>query len=150
MQIFSKFISILNAQWKNTGCIIILCVYISDVCFFYCQKFGVSKLHDPLETSPLTFSSVVGAGSLPTSLGHAHGHGSPTGPTGTGSSSPTEHVVTKEERHSEKQEAPQNTQYLSSNCVLVTYFSGDTAAKVDEHFTRALSQGTKSSNGKGM
>ncbi|XP_022256863.1 transcription cofactor vestigial-like protein 2 isoform X3 [Limulus polyphemus] len=30
--------------------------------------------------------------------------------------------------------------YISANCVLLTYFNGDTSAAVDEHFSRALSQ----------
>ena len=33
-----------------------------------------------------------------------------------------------------------NAQYLSANCMLLTYFSGDISTNVDEHFTRALSQ----------
>lgn len=33
-------------------------------------------------------------------------------------------------------------QYLSANCVLFTYYSGDISAVVDEHFARALSQAT--------
>ncbi|XP_011435157.3 transcription cofactor vestigial-like protein 2 isoform X1 [Magallana gigas] len=35
---------------------------------------------------------------------------------------------------------PKSSQYLNPNCVLLSYFSGDTATVVDEHFTRALSQ----------
>ncbi|XP_076069824.1 uncharacterized protein LOC143041698, partial [Oratosquilla oratoria] len=30
--------------------------------------------------------------------------------------------------------------YISANCVVLTYFSGDLATAVDEHFSRALSQ----------
>lgn len=30
-------------------------------------------------------------------------------------------------------------QYVSANCVVFTHYSGDVAAVVDEHFTRALS-----------
>uniref|UniRef100_T1JLV0 Transcription cofactor vestigial-like protein 2 n=1 Tax=Strigamia maritima TaxID=126957 RepID=T1JLV0_STRMM len=32
--------------------------------------------------------------------------------------------------------------YISANCVLFTYYSGDISAIVDEHFSRALSQPT--------
>jgi hypothetical protein len=31
-------------------------------------------------------------------------------------------------------------QYVSANCVVFTHYSGDAAAIVDEHFSRALSQ----------
>ena len=43
------------------------------------------------------------------------------------------------ERDLEKHQ-PKATHYLTTNCVLFTYFSGDTATSVDEHFSRALSQ----------
>uniref|UniRef100_A0A4W6FFT2 Vestigial like family member 3 n=1 Tax=Lates calcarifer TaxID=8187 RepID=A0A4W6FFT2_LATCA len=35
---------------------------------------------------------------------------------------------------------PADTEYLSSRCVLFTYFQGDIGDVVDEHFSRALSQ----------
>ncbi|OWF41340.1 transcription cofactor vestigial-like protein 2 [Mizuhopecten yessoensis] len=35
---------------------------------------------------------------------------------------------------------PKGSQYFNANCVLLTYFNGDTATNVDEHFSRALSQ----------
>ena len=35
---------------------------------------------------------------------------------------------------------PKATHYVSANCVLLTYFNGDAATNVDEHFSRALSQ----------
>lgn len=35
---------------------------------------------------------------------------------------------------------PKASQYVNANCVLLNYFTGDTATVVDEHFTRALSQ----------
>ena len=31
-----------------------------------------------------------------------------------------------------------SAQYLTANCLLVTYFNGDSANLVDEHFDRAL------------
>jgi hypothetical protein len=34
-------------------------------------------------------------------------------------------------------------QYVSANCVVFTHYTGDVAAVVDEHFTRALSTETK-------
>ena len=39
-----------------------------------------------------------------------------------------------------------NAQYLTANCVLVTYYSGDLAQVVDEHFSRALSDKIKGNN----
>ena len=35
---------------------------------------------------------------------------------------------------------PKVSQYINPNCVLLSYFSGDTSTVVDEHFSRALSQ----------
>ncbi|KAK3770751.1 hypothetical protein RRG08_036353 [Elysia crispata] len=35
---------------------------------------------------------------------------------------------------------PKATHYLASNCVLLTYFQGEAATLVDEHFTRSLGQ----------
>lgn len=42
----------------------------------------------------------------------------------------------------EDKELPPGAEYLSSRCVLFTYFQGDISAVVDEHFSRALSQTT--------
>lgn len=38
----------------------------------------------------------------------------------------------------DKQEAPE-AEYLTSRCVLFTYYQGDISSVVDEHFSRALS-----------
>lgn len=43
-----------------------------------------------------------------------------------------------EEGPKEKQEAPE-AEYLTSRCVLFTYYQGDISSVVDEHFSRALS-----------
>ncbi|XP_064182902.1 transcription cofactor vestigial-like protein 3 isoform X1 [Anguilla rostrata] len=40
----------------------------------------------------------------------------------------------------EKEAQPAEAEYLSSRCVLFTYFQGDIGDVVDEHFSRALSQ----------
>ncbi|MED6236346.1 hypothetical protein ATANTOWER_007808 [Ataeniobius toweri] len=42
----------------------------------------------------------------------------------------------------EDKELPPGAEYLSSRCVLFTYFQGDISTVVDEHFSRALSQTT--------
>lgn len=39
-----------------------------------------------------------------------------------------------------KEGSPAEAEYLSSRCVLFTYFHGDISDVVDEHFSRALSQ----------
>ncbi|XP_078733276.1 transcription cofactor vestigial-like protein 2, partial [Lampetra fluviatilis] len=44
----------------------------------------------------------------------------------------------QQQRH-EKERVPA-AQYLTSRCLLLTYFRGDIASEVDEHFSRALSQ----------
>ncbi|XP_015714291.1 transcription cofactor vestigial-like protein 2 isoform X2 [Coturnix japonica] len=46
----------------------------------------------------------------------------------------------KEEECSPEKERPPEAEYISSRCVLFTYFQGDISAVVDEHFSRALSQ----------
>ncbi|XP_061846767.1 transcription cofactor vestigial-like protein 2 isoform X2 [Colius striatus] len=46
----------------------------------------------------------------------------------------------KEEDCSPEKERPPEAEYLSSRCVLFTYFQGDISTVVDEHFSRALSQ----------
>lgn len=56
-----------------------------------------------------------------------------------------------DEQHSEeevraKDSQPAETEYLSSRCVLFTYFRGDIGDVVDEHFSRALSQPSAFSN----
>ncbi|GFO08599.1 transcription cofactor vestigial-like protein 2 [Plakobranchus ocellatus] len=35
---------------------------------------------------------------------------------------------------------PKSTHYLASNCVLLTYFQGEAASLVDDHFSRSLGQ----------
>ncbi|TSM68921.1 Transcription cofactor vestigial-like protein 3 [Bagarius yarrelli] len=57
-----------------------------------------------------------------------------------------------DEEHGEEEEVrskdsqPAETEYLSSRCVLFTYFRGDIGDVVDEHFSRALSQTSAFSN----
>ncbi|XP_075869140.1 transcription cofactor vestigial-like protein 2a [Nelusetta ayraudi] len=55
---------------------------------------------------------------------------------GGGRLGPPAHPPIKEE---EDKELPPGAEYLSSRCVLFTYFQGDISAVVDEHFSRALS-----------
>ncbi|NXH14752.1 VGLL2 protein, partial [Bucco capensis] len=53
----------------------------------------------------------------------------------------------KEEDCSPEKERPPEAEYISSRCVLFTYFQGDISAVVDEHFSRALSQPSSFSMG---
>lgn len=51
-----------------------------------------------------------------------------------------------EEEVRSKDSQPAETEYLSSRCVLFTYFHGEIGDVVDEHFSRALSQPSAFSN----
>ncbi|XP_030628845.1 transcription cofactor vestigial-like protein 2a isoform X2 [Chanos chanos] len=46
----------------------------------------------------------------------------------------------KEEDCEREKDHPPEAEYISSRCVLFTYFQGDISSVVDEHFSRALSQ----------
>lgn len=48
------------------------------------------------------------------------------------------------DRAVEKEAQPAEAEYLSSRCVIFTYFQGDIGDVVDEHFSRALSQPSQS------
>jgi len=64
--------------------------------------------------------------------------GSSAGASGSFSGHPAASI--KEEDCSPEKERPPEAEYISSRCVLFTYFQGDISAVVDEHFSRALSQ----------
>ncbi|XP_041354418.1 transcription cofactor vestigial-like protein 2 [Gigantopelta aegis] len=74
------------------------------------QAFGVPRMHEPLDLGSYSASTCT----------------STTGPV--------------KEEEEDKGSQPKETHYLNANCVLLTYFSGDTSSVVDEHFSRALSQ----------
>ncbi|KFW84688.1 Transcription cofactor vestigial-like 2, partial [Manacus vitellinus] len=65
-----------------------------------------------------------------------------SGSSASASSSFSSHPAAsiKEEDCSPEKERPPEAEYISSRCVLFTYFQGDISAVVDEHFSRALSQ----------
>ncbi|XP_064117128.1 transcription cofactor vestigial-like protein 3 isoform X2 [Macrobrachium nipponense] len=48
--------------------------------------------------------------------------------------------VSHSAKSDEKGEQHADAHYISANCVVLTYFSGDLATAVDEHFSRALTQ----------
>lgn len=52
-----------------------------------------------------------------------------------------------ESNHGEHSSEASRAQYLSATCVVFTNYSGDVAAIVDEHFTRALNFSEKDSKG---
>ncbi|XP_030060101.1 transcription cofactor vestigial-like protein 3 [Microcaecilia unicolor] len=49
-------------------------------------------------------------------------------------------VTLPPKQEEDEKEQPADMEYLSSRCVLFTYFQGDIGAEVDGHFSRALSQ----------
>ena len=112
------------------------------------QKFGFQKLGtDSLDMGTYPAHS----GSALSSLGSmTTGGGGSTGASLGGSlpNSPPIHIVPSKHETSEEDDDkddtphPRDTQYLTENCVLITYFTGDTASNVDDHFSRALSQPT--------
>lgn len=64
--------------------------------------------------------------------------GSSSSSSNSSSSSYTPAALRPEEGPKEKQEAPE-AEYLTSRCVLFSYYHGDISSVVDEHFSRALS-----------
>ncbi|XP_029434823.1 transcription cofactor vestigial-like protein 3 isoform X2 [Rhinatrema bivittatum] len=55
-------------------------------------------------------------------------------------------VTLPPKQEEDEKEQPADMEYLSSRCVLLTYFQGDIGAEVDEHFSRALSQASSFSS----
>lgn len=54
---------------------------------------------------------------------------------------------TSKDLHLDGSGTPTRAQYLSASCVVFTHYSGDTAAVVDEHFSRALNFSNKDNKG---
>ena len=122
------------------------CTYI-----LYFQSLCLPKTQEPLDLglyAPPT--STLGHGIPGPAIGSHSSHtssfglhGSSLGHTTHGSHGNISNTSTgslpglKEE---DKPEQPKDTQFLSANCVLMTYYNGDISATVDEHFSRALSQ----------
>ncbi|XP_023344749.1 protein vestigial [Eurytemora carolleeae] len=52
----------------------------------------------------------------------------------------------KGEKDKDLEDGQRNAQYLSANCVIFTYYSGDITKAVDDHFSKALSQPTDREN----
>ena len=103
------------------------------------QKFGSAtlKMHDGLfdgGTYSSSFSTPSAPSTAPAAAGSAAAAAAATG-------------IKAEEDHLDKDSQPQTTQYLSPSCVIFTYFSGDIASNVDDHFSRSLSDTQGSSKG---
>ena len=103
------------------------------------QKFGSAtlKMHDGLfdgGTYSSSFSTPSAPSTAPAAAGSAAAAAAATG-------------IKAEEDHLDKDSQPQTTQYLSPACVIFTYFSGDIASNVDDHFSRSLSDTQGSSKG---
>lgn len=77
----------------------------------------------------------------PEGMSGGPGTGGSTSSSSSSNSSSTSYtpaVLRPEEGPKEKQEPPE-AEYLTSRCVLFTYYQGDISSVVDEHFSRALS-----------
>lgn len=61
--------------------------------------------------------------------------------------SSTEGPVLEDGASDDEGSSSSRAQYVSANCVVFTHYTGDVAAVVDEHFSRALSYSEKSSSG---
>ncbi len=121
------------------------------------QKFGSAtlKMHDGLfdgGTYSSSFSSPSSTSSAPAAAGSAAAAAAASAAVSSAAvnSSSQAGIVKAEEdslNQQDKDSQPTSTQYLSPTSVLVTYFSGDTAANVDDHFSRSLSDSQGSSKG---
>lgn len=75
----------------------------------------------------------------PEGMSGVPGTGGSTSSSSSSSTSSSSYTSMRpEEGPKEKQEAPE-AEYLTSRCVLFTYYQGDISSVVDEHFSRALS-----------
>lgn len=120
---------------------------------------SLSRMQEARDLGPTSSSSSLPSSSLPypiPSLLTPSSSGPPSGPSVVSSpSTPPVSLLSSSSSlvkgESEKDTEPRGAQYITANCVLFTYFSGDTASVVDDHFTRALStdaqrEGKSSSN----
>lgn len=107
--------SALHAGWHRTGQRTLVCCVTGSVFFPSLQKLA---FYSKMQEAPESGSSASAGSSF--------------------SSHPTASI--KEEDCSPEKERPPEAEYISSRCVLFTYFQGDISAVVDEHFSRALSQ----------
>ncbi|XP_072313401.1 transcription cofactor vestigial-like protein 2b [Eucyclogobius newberryi] len=105
----------------------------------------ISSLQAPAALMPSHCRDRMDASRVPDGLPGGPGSSSSSSSSSTVStlSSPTVSSYTpvglrSEEGPKEKAEAPE-AEYLSSRCVLFTYYHGDISSVVDEHFSRALS-----------
>lgn len=103
------------------------------------QKFGSAtlKMHDGLfdgGTYSSSFSAPSATSTAPAAAGSAATAAAASG-------------IKAEDDPLDKDSQPQSTQYLSPTCVLLTYFSGDIASNVDDHFSKSLSDNQGSSKG---
>ncbi|KAH9508969.1 hypothetical protein Btru_048421 [Bulinus truncatus] len=103
---------------------------------------GLPKMQEPLDlgpsqSTPLSLSSLPYPASLPLSSSSSSRTSVIVPPSSP--PAPPSSLVKEESR---KDIEPKVAHYLGVNCVLFTYFSGDTSTVVDDHFTRALNQTT--------
>lgn len=105
----------LPAGWHRAGQRTLVCCVTGSVFFPSLQKLA---FYSKMQEAPESGSSASVGSSF---SGHAA-------------------ASIKEEDCSPEKERPPEAEYISSRCVLFTYFQGDISAVVDEHFSRALSQ----------
>lgn len=65
--------------------------------------------------------------------------GSTSSSSSSNSSSSFTPVASRQEEGPKEKQEPPEAEYLTSRCVLFSYYQGDISSVVDEHFSRALS-----------
>ncbi|XP_070568786.1 transcription cofactor vestigial-like protein 2 isoform X2 [Ptychodera flava] len=99
------------------------------------EKFGHYKMHEPLD--PVEYSGTVLTQHQPLPPPPVPVPQPP--PAAQDQSSSRTKSKNDEESDSDKEATPE-AEYISSRCVLFSYFTGDIGKHVDDHFSRALSQ----------
>ncbi|XP_050028140.1 uncharacterized protein vg isoform X1 [Dermacentor andersoni] len=101
-----------------------------------CAVAASSPPSTPLAArSPDREESSIQAGKAASSSSLPGGHTAAAQATGGGGSSPSSAAVS-----GGTSAVPGDAHYVSANCVVFTYYSGDISSVVDEHFSRALSE----------
>ncbi|KAK0053323.1 transcription cofactor vestigial-like protein 2 isoform X1 [Biomphalaria pfeifferi] len=121
----------------------------------HCQS--LSKMQEPLDLGPppstaLSLSSLPypSSSSLTSSLLSSSSRSSVIVPSSSSSSTSSALPSSLVKEEGARDLEPKVAHYMGVNCVLFTYFTGDTSAVVDDHFTRALNQSTAYDNASNM
>ncbi|XP_054163752.1 probable serine/threonine-protein kinase DDB_G0282963 [Oppia nitens] len=100
---------------------------------------STSNSRKNMETSPKESIPNTRASSSSSSSAGGSGGG------GSGPQLSTQSGANNNNNNNSLRDNASDAQYLSANCVVYTYFSGDTSSVVDQHFNRALNQQTYNS-----